>query len=176
MPPPPARELDRATLEDLYRRLEKPLFNAVYRWLWDPSEARDTVQEAFVKLWGMGERVEASRVEPLLWRLALNAAANRRRSRRLWRFLTLEALSDHGAPLAPADASLSAAERDRAIREAVDALPDKLKRVVTMCEFSGLGYAEIARTLEIPEGTVASRRNAALAKLEERLGPWKEEP
>ncbi len=172
-PNPSSRDapLDQPALEALYRRLEKPLFNAVHRWLWDSTEARDVVQEAFVKLWGMAERVQPATVEPLVWRLALNAAAHRRRRRKVWQWLTLEALSDRAAAGKPADEALSDHQREAAIRRAVDELPDKLKRVILMCEFSGLGYAEIARTLGIPEGTVASRRNAALKKLEERLGP-----
>jgi RNA polymerase sigma-70 factor (ECF subfamily) len=167
--------LDRAALEDLYRRLEKPLFNAVFRWVWDAAEARDVVQEAFVKLWSHAARVEPATVEPLLWRTALNLASNRRRRRRLWQWLTLEALSERSCPQPAADAQLSEHERARTIRRAVDELPEKLKRVILMCEFSQMGYAEIAAALAIPEGTVASRRSAALKKLESRLGPLEQE-
>lgn len=172
----PGTEAGPSWLEELYRRLEKPLFNAVYRWLWDSAEARDVVQEAFVKLWDMAARVDLATVEPLVWRLALNAAAHRRRRRRLWRMLTLEAVADRAGPAKAADEALAQHEREEAVRRAVDELPDKLKRVVVMCEFSGMRYGEIARALEIPEGTVASRRNAALAKLEEQLGAFEDEP
>ncbi|HEY3450501.1 MAG TPA: sigma-70 family RNA polymerase sigma factor [Myxococcales bacterium] len=180
MPPNPSSPdgrapLDPPALEELYRRLEKPLFNAVYRWIWDSAEARDVVQEAFVKLWGMAGRVDLSTVEPLVWRLALNAAAHRRRRRKLWQWLTLEALTDRGAAGKPADEALAEHQREEAVRRAVDELPEKLKSVVTMCEFSGLSYGEIARALKIPEGTVASRRNAALKKLEEKLGPLEDD-
>jgi len=164
--------LDEGTFEELYRRWEKPLFNAVYRWVWDSADARDVVQEAFVKLWGMAGRVRLETVDPLLWRLALNAAAHRRRRRTLWRWLTLEKVADLGAPCPAADEVLDEGQRERTVRRAVDELPEKLRRVVVMCEFSGLSYAEIARALEIPEGTVASRRNAALKKLEARLRPF----
>ena len=175
MPPPPHRDpLDRPALEALYRRLEAPLYNAVYRWLWDGLEARDVVQEAFVRVWDRRDKADASTAEPLLWRTALNLAANRRRTRRLWGWLTLEAVSDRGGREARADEAIDAREREHAVRRAVDALPEKLRRVVLMCEFSELGYAEIARTLGIPEGTVASRRNAAVKKLEESLGALEE--
>ena len=179
MPPPRAPEptrLSEAALEELYLRLEKPLFNAVFRWTWDGDEARDVVQEAFVKLWGMAGRVQGATVEPLLWRLALNAAANRRRRKRLWRWLTLEALSETAGPGRQADDALAEHEREATLRRAVDELPDKLKRVILMCEFSQMGYAQVAAALGVPEGTVASRRNAALRKLEERLGPLEETP
>jgi len=171
MPP-----LSEAALEELYLRLERPLYNAVFRWIWDGAEARDVVQEAFVKLWSMAGRVEPSTVEPLVWRLALNAAANRRRSRRLWQWLTLEVLSAEAGSARPADQALQDHEREAALRRAVDELPEKLKKVILMCEFSEMGYAQIAATLGIPEGTVASRRNAALKKLEQTLGPLEDAP
>jgi len=162
--------LDQAALEDLYRRLEKPLINAVFRWIWDAAEARDVVQEAFVKLWSMAARIDERTAEALAWRVSLNLAANLRRRRRLWRLLTLQEARERADARAPADESLSRHERETAVRRAVDELPEKLKRVVLMCEFSGMGYGEIARALRIPEGTVASRRNAALKRLGERLG------
>lgn len=168
--------LDQPKLEELYTRLEGPVFNVVYRWLWDEAEARDVTQEAFLRLWGMRGRVEVATVEPLLYRLALNLAKNRQRSRRLWQLLTLEAALDREAPDSPADEALAAHQKQRAVREAVDALPERLKRVVMLCEFSGMSYAAIAEALGVPSGTVASRRNAALKELEARLGPWEEVP
>ena len=59
--------------------------------------------------------------------------------------------------------------------EDIDALPEKLRQVVVLCELSGLSYEEIARTLEIPVGTVGSRRSAALARLAVTLGPIEED-
>jgi len=61
------------------------------------------------------------------------------------------------------------AERAAAVRSAVDALPERLRRVMALCELSELSYAEIATALAIPAGTVASRRNAAVARLRRHL-------
>jgi RNA polymerase sigma-70 factor (ECF subfamily) len=59
-------------------------------------------------------------------------------------------------------------ERHR-VRDAVSSLPEDLRDVVLLCEFSGMSYAEIAGTLSIPEGTVGSRRHRALKLLRSRL-------
>ena len=45
-------------LERLYVRLEKPLCNVVFRWVWNMDEAQDLVQDAFVRLWRMRTRVD----------------------------------------------------------------------------------------------------------------------
>src|SRR4051794_886636 len=75
-----ATALDKPTLEALYMKLEKPMFNVVYRWTWNASDAQDVVQEAFLNIWKARDRVDLATVEPLLYRAALNLASNRRRS------------------------------------------------------------------------------------------------
>ena len=162
-----AEGLDRACFEALFRRLERPVYNVVYRWLWDASEASDVVQEAFVRLWDMRDRVLPSTAEPLVYRIALNQASNRRRRRRLWRFVGLEATRGERAQ-SPADALLGA-ELEESVRAAIDALPEKLRRVVMLCELSEMTYQQVADALGIRVGTVGSRRNAALARLREVL-------
>lgn len=164
-----ARGLDRATLEQLHRRLEKPLFNIVYRYVWSAEEARDVVQDAFVRLWQHRDEVDTSRVEPLLYRIALNLATNRARARKVWRWVGLESVMDRRSEAKGAAERLAEHQRHAEVRRAVEALPPKLREVVLMFEFSGLGYQEIAEALGIPPGTVASRRSAALKQLGKAL-------
>lgn len=158
-------KLDRALLEALYLRLESKLFNVVFRWVWNSEEARDLVQEAFVRLWKMRDRVDVATVEPLVYRIAVNLAANRRRANTLRRWIGLDAAGETPDPSPNADGERETREVQAAVRAAVDELPERLRRVIALTDLAGLSYAEVARTLEIPEGTVGSRRNAALAAL-----------
>jgi RNA polymerase sigma-70 factor (ECF subfamily) len=152
-------------LEALYLRLERPLYNVVYRWVWNGADAQEIVQAAFLKLWRMRERVEPATVEPLVYRIALNLASNRRRSRRLWRWTGLDAASRRaGEDASPHDA-LETAERVRALRSALETLPAGLRRVVVLCEMSEMTHAQVAAVLGIPTGTVGSRRHRALELL-----------
>ncbi len=162
--------------EALYARLEKPVFNVVYRWLWNTEEARDVTQDAFLKLWDARARVRAEGAEPLVFTSALNLAANRLRFRRLRRFFTFDELREPLASPANPHATLEDAQRRAAVRSAIDALPEKLKRVVVLCEFSGLSSAQIAEALDIPVGTVGSRRSLAMRALAQRLGPLEDLP
>jgi RNA polymerase sigma-70 factor (ECF subfamily) len=43
------------------------------------------------------------------------------------------------------------------VNDALDALPDDLRTAVTLREFDGLSYEEIAEVMECPVGTVRSR-------------------
>ena len=68
--------------------------------------------------------------------------------------------------------SFSALERI-VIRRAVSELDPIYRSVVWLRSFEGLPYKEIAQVLDIPEGTVASRMNAALHLLKDKLkGEW----
>ncbi len=161
--------LDQTTWEQLYARLERPLYNVVYRWLWQAEDAQDVVQEAFMRLWDMRQRVDSHTAQALVYRIALNLAANRRRRRKVWRWVTLEALRQTADEGPGAEALVSAHQQKAAVRRAIDALPEKQRRVMTLCAFGAMSYAEIADILEISPGTVASRRHTALQNLQHML-------
>ncbi len=139
----------------------------MYRWVWYRDEASELVQEAFTRLWQTRARVRPESAAAFVHRIALNLAASRRRWTRLRRFIAPEdrAAEAHERP----DEAALGAERAAAVRAAVEALPEKLRRALILCELSELSYAEVATVLRIPVGTVGSRRNAAVARLREKL-------
>lgn len=157
--------LDEAELEALYTRLEKPLYNVAYRWVWQREDAADIVQDAFVKLWDMRDRVRMDTVEPLAYRITINLASNRRRKRRVLRWMGLDSAPEAEAPNTDAAHSLMQQQASLGVRRAVDALPESHRRVIMLCELGGLSYAQVADVLCIPVGTVGSRRNKAMALL-----------
>ena len=57
------------------------------------------------------------------------------------------------------------------VEQALRSLPAEQQEVVTLKEWGGLTFAEIASALEIPPGTAASRYRLALARLKETLLP-----
>ena len=161
---------DQRRVEELYLRLERKLTSVVYRWLWNREETRDVIQEAFVRLWQMRDRVDWNRAEPLIYRIALNVASKRRRSRRIWQLVTLSELRTEG----PADGATASAQRDDAAREqrvrrAIDALPERHRRVLVMTMHAEMTYGEIGEVLGISPGTVGSRRNTAIQRLRAML-------
>jgi RNA polymerase sigma-70 factor (ECF subfamily) len=163
------RTLDEDALERLYLRLEKPLYNVVYRWLWDSEDTHEVVQEAFVRLWKMRTRVDLLTVDALVYRIALNLASSQRRKRRIWRWVSLETLLDRPTTGASSEDDLVQRQEAETVRAAVDALPEQLKKVVTLCELTDLTHAEIGAILGIRPGTVGSRRHRALERLREKL-------
>ena len=155
--------VDKAQWIDVYRRLEKPLYNVVYRVIWDATESQDVVQETFLRCWRRKEDIRADGFKALLFRTALNLASNRRRSVRLWRMVGVAALDDVADENATTDAI------SKPMRDALDALPSTWRDVLLLTELAGMTYPEIAAALGVAEGTVGSRRTRALALLRERL-------
>jgi RNA polymerase sigma-70 factor (ECF subfamily) len=155
--------VDKAQWVDVYRRLEKPLYNVVYRVIFDAAESQDVVQEAFLRCWRRKEDIRAEGFKALLFRTALNLASNRRRRARIWRMVgvaTIDDVADEGVAHEPIGASL---------RAALESLPEALRNVLLLTELAGMTYPEIAAALGVAEGTVGSRRTRALALLRERL-------
>jgi RNA polymerase sigma-70 factor (ECF subfamily) len=66
--------------------------------------------------------------------------------------------------------AMATAQVHESVRAAIDALPDRLRQVILLCEYSELTHQEIGAALGIPSGTVGSRRNAAIAQLSKQLG------
>lgn len=155
--------VDEASWVELYRALEKPLYNVVYRWLWDPVESQDIVQEAFLRCWRRRDLVRPDGFKALVYRTALNLASNQRRRKKFWRFVSFDSLPE------PAAEDCAAGIVSKPLQEAVDGLPEPLKRVLLLSELAGMSYREIAEVTGIQEGTVGSRRNRAIALLRSRL-------
>jgi len=155
--------VDNAQWIDVYRRLEKPLYNVVYRIIWDAAESQDVVQDAFLRCWRRNDDIRADGFKALLFRTALNLASNRRRRVHIWRMVGVTSLDD------VADERAAHDPLSKPVREALAELPTMLREVLLLTELAGMTYPEIAAALGIAEGTVGSRRTRALALLRERL-------
>jgi RNA polymerase sigma-70 factor, ECF subfamily len=164
--------VDRTQWIELYRTLEKPLYNVVYRILWDAAESQDVVQEAFLRCWRARDKIIGDGFKALVFQTALRLASNQRRRKRLWRMVALGEAEEAEAGR-PQPEPMS-----KPLRDAVDGLPETLKRVLLLSELAGMSYREIAAVMKIKEGTVGSRRNRAIAvlrrKLEEHGAQWDE--
>jgi RNA polymerase sigma-70 factor (ECF subfamily) len=158
-----------AEWQALYVRLERPLYNLAYRYVWDRPEAQDTVHDAFLQLWARRRRIRFDTADRYLWVLVLNLSRKRRRWRRTKHFLYGEAelreLAISGSP----ESDAAASQEHRLLYRAIDRLPEKLRSVLLLTEFGEMCYEAIAELLSIPAGTVASRRHLAMKHLSSEL-------
>lgn len=161
--------LSEADWSALYQRLEKPLYNAAYRYVWQRHEAQDLVQEAFLQLWQRRDQLAAETADRYLWVMTLNLARKRRRWRALRQFLQLDDVPELPADTASPEQQLSHEQQQQCLVQAIDDLSEKLRSVLLLTEFSDYSYDVVAEMLAIPAGTVASRRHLALKQLRTAL-------
>jgi RNA polymerase sigma-70 factor (ECF subfamily) len=170
------QEGDLGAFEALVRRHERRVFSLVFRMLGSREEAEDVAQEAFLALHRHGHRFRGeARFSTFVYRVAANAALNRRRSlaRRRAREEALAKRQDAGddlpaAPRDPEDAAAGGQIQQR-VQAALLALPRDLRMAIVLYDLEGQSYGEIARVLRIPEGTVKSRIHRARTALRDRL-------
>jgi len=155
--------LRESDLYGCYQRLERPLFNVLYRMLWNQQDCQDLIQEAFLRIWKRRKHVDTKRLDGLIWTAALNLARNRLRWRWLWRSEPMDA--DWPDSRQSPEALAERFSQQKRLHAALARLPTALRDVILLAEFSDLSQAAISATLKIPRGTVASRRHHALKKL-----------
>ena len=83
----------------------------------------------------------------------------------------LDRLEDGGP--SPQESFLSR-EQDTEIQEALATVPEKHRAILLLREIEGMSYEDLARTLDIPKGTVMSRLFHARAKVQKILGDYLE--
>ncbi|MFP6855103.1 MAG: sigma-70 family RNA polymerase sigma factor [Opitutales bacterium] len=129
----------------------------------NPSDAEDLLQEAFVRMWrlyGHTGEVSPSLVFRSIRRLAIDWA--RSQDRRVIR----EGKVALGMDVCDwFERSLERDERQMALLQAVERLPDDQKEVLTLKIWGDQTFDEIAKILSISLNTAASRYRYAMEKL-----------
>ena len=139
-----------------------------------PEERRDLTQETFLGIYkGLGGFRHESRFESWLYRLATTTYLKRLRSAATDKRRGHEVVHDEAAPppgTAPPTRDdplrgMLREERREALRQAVRALPDQMRRCLTLRIYHELSYREIATVMKIEIDTV----KAHLFQARERL-------
>jgi RNA polymerase sigma-70 factor (ECF subfamily) len=167
------RAFDLLTLKYLHK-----IISLVGRYLRDKDEVQDVAQEVFIKAYRALPNFRGdSAFYTWLYRIAINTAKNYlvSKSRRPpdtdidvddGEFQADSAvLRDDDTP----EANLATSQMEDVIYKAIADLPEELKVAVTLREFEGLSYEEIAEVMECPVGTVRSRIFRAREAIEKKI-------
>lgn len=157
---------DKRAFDLLVSKYQHKVIAVISRLVHDQDEAMDVAQEAFIKAYRALKNFRGdSAFYTWIYRIAVNTAKNHLVSRgRRPPDADIDASEaeyyDGGAVLHELDTPENALLRDeleRTVFEALNALPAELRMAVTLREFDGLSYEEIAETMDCPVGTVRSR-------------------
>ena len=157
---------DKRAFDLLVLKYQYRVHAIVGRFIRDSHEVEDITQEAFLKAYRALPRFRGdSQFYTWLFRIAVNTAKNYlvARSRRppssdvnlddAEFYAGSEQLKDWGTP----EKQLFRDELETVINKAIEELPEDLRTAVTLREYEGLSYEDIAGVMDCPVGTVRSR-------------------
>jgi len=157
---------DKRAFDLLVLKYQYRVHAIVGRFIRDSHEVEDVTQEAFLKAYRALPRFRGdSQFYTWLFRIAVNTAKNYlvARSRRppssdvnlddAEFYAGSEQLKDLGTP----ENQLFRDELEAVINKAIEELPEDLRTAVTLREYEGLSYEDIAGVMDCPVGTVRSR-------------------
>jgi len=173
---------DTRAFDLLVLKYQHKILGLISRYVHDADEVQDVAQEAFIKAFRALPRFRGdSAFYTWLYRIAINTAKNHlvSRSRRppgsdvdvedAEYYEAGGALRDIENP----ENALFGAELKAVVELAIENLPDDLRTAVTLREFDGLSYEDIAEIMDCPVGTVRSRifraREAIDGRVKEQL-------
>ncbi len=160
-----AKKGDSRAFDLLVLKYQGRVAQLVSRYLNNAAEVEDVTQEAFIKAYRALPSFRGdSAFYTWLYRIAANAAKNYlvAMGRRPSSDMALDALEvfdvpgrlkDHESP----DEVIMGEQLQALISRTIEELPVELRAALTLREFEGLSYEEIADVLECPIGTVRSR-------------------
>jgi RNA polymerase sigma-70 factor (ECF subfamily) len=150
--------------ESLVRRHQSGVYAFLLRMVHDSDEAADLAQEVFLKVFSNLEQFNPEyRFKTWLYRIAANAAVDRRRRARKDRGLTRMGSEDEVGHIQLAsrgpgpDQVLSARETRERLEDVLAEMPATYRRVILLRYQSELRYDEIAKITKLPLGTVKNR-------------------
>ena len=172
-----AQKGEKRAFDLLVLKYQHRVATVVTRYLRDSDAVPDIVQEAFIKAYRALPAFRGdSAFYTWLYRIAINCANNhldatgRRPSGNSVELdetslTTPRALTDIATP----DRILERERLERGLKQSLDRLPQDLRVAVTLREFEGLSYEDIAHIMDTPIGTVRSRIFRARDAIEKDL-------
>ena len=151
-------------LQLLYLELSPLVNGIVRRMLDDPEDAREIVQDTFIRAWRHARSFRAERGEVVSWLvfIARHAAIDRLRRGARQRLLH-ETLQRE--PAEPAASGVERSDAHETVTRALAALSTPQRRALELAFFGGCTQAQIAAAMQTPIGNVKNHLRRGLQKL-----------
>ena len=169
---------DPEAFRQTYDNNAKKLYNLALRLVGDRQRAEEIVQETFLRAFDRAETFrEGARVSTWLYRICANLSYDYLRARRYRDAVSLQApvRGEEGASAelgdrlpAPVETPAEIAGKDEvrdAVRELMDALPERERSVLILRHYEGMTFERIGEALEMTSRTVQNCLRRARTKL-----------
>jgi RNA polymerase sigma-70 factor, ECF subfamily len=161
---------DRSAINTIFLKYHALLCRVSFRIVNDPEEAKDVVQEVFIKLWKNRADLDISySLETYLKKAVVNTSLNHIESKKKFIFLDpVEPAFEHAVGNAVDQQQIFDELSSRA-DHAIKILPIRTKAVFSLIRFEEMSYKEVAEILDISLKAVEKEMMKALKILREAL-------
>ena len=167
---------DLSAFDQLIVRHQQSVINTIYRLIGDAATAEDLAQEVFLNIFRAAPKYKPTAAfRTWLFRITRNVCYNELR-RRVRRPVTLEGPDPEASPLNVPDEkavqpfeTMTAEERGRIVRAAIEKLPQAQRLAVILRRYEGMSYREIAESMDKSMPAVKSLLSRAKSSLAESL-------
>jgi RNA polymerase sigma-70 factor (ECF subfamily) len=162
-------------IKNIFQQFFQPLYHLSSHYLEDPDEAKEVVQDAFVKLWEVRQNLdEDSNIRNFLFTLVKNNCLNLLKRKQLLlkhheRLKWMEMHYQYESLSRMGDDYLEFNELKEKIDLAIKNLPEHCRVVFEMSRFEDLKNREIAEKLGVTQKTVEAHLTKALKILRNEL-------
>ena len=172
-----SRTGDLDSFNQLVLRWERPIYALAYRTLRREEEARDVVQDAFLRAYrGLKGFKGEAKFSSWLYRITLNLCRDWMRKERRAPVAQvpegtdpLDLADQQAAPTESVEDLVARREMSAAVQLAMAELPEEQRMAIMLKEYHGLTFQEIAEMLDCPLSTVKTRLYQGLTVLRRRL-------
>jgi RNA polymerase sigma-70 factor, ECF subfamily len=160
-----------AAFRAVYDQAAPAVLGIARRVLRDPAQSEEVMQEVLLEVWRTASRFDPAAGSAMAWimTLAHRRSVDRVRSEQRAAERELRAASAPVAYDEVTDAVEATLEQER-VRRCLDGLTDLQRESVTLAYYGGYTYAEVARLLGAPVGTIKTRMRDGLIRLRDCLG------
>lgn len=157
----------------VYRYTDRYLAMAE-RVLSDREEAKDAVQDAFIKLWEKAHSFNAEKAKFSTWfyRIVLNRCLDKKRKKRPVSLPENFEIKDESQNQ---EEKLDESQAAIKVREQLDGLPETQKTAILLCYFEGLSNKEAAEILDLNIKALESLLSRGRKTLAQKLAPHAKE-
>ena len=163
---------NQSAFKSLVEEYQQYAFTLAFRILCDEAEARDAVQDSFIKIWQKIRTYDGkAKFTTWMYRIVTNTAIDRLRSIKRIRHINIDDVTDKLDALHQDDSSIKLENNELAqmIRFISEGLPEKQRLVFIMRDLQGLLTSEVQEILEMSESAIKSNLYHARREIGARL-------
>jgi RNA polymerase sigma-70 factor (ECF subfamily) len=156
---------DDGAFELVYEQLSGPVSGVILAVLRDRAQAEEVAQEVFLEIWRLAARYDPGKGSPARWALTIarHRAIDRVRAAAASSARELRAAT--ALPAAqPGDTAADPPDPER-LRQGLSSLSHRQREAIMLAFYGEHSYAEVARMLGVPLGTIKARIRDGLARL-----------